>query len=261
MSTLTFTLIQTNLFWEDKKANLEMLTHKIESIKEKTQVVVLPEMFTTGFSMQPQLFAEQMEGETVNWMKTIAAKHKIILCGSIIITEDNKYYNRLIWMQPNGSFGFYNKRHCFGFAGEDKHYTAGNKKLIAQVNGFKINLQICYDLRFPVWARQEKNNLYDVLIYVANWPQKRSYAWKHLLVSRAIENQCYIIAVNRVGFDGNNIEHSGDSMIVNPLGEIVYHKAFEEDIHTLTINKEDIEKIRNQFPFLKDADNFIIQPE
>lgn len=261
MSTLTFTLIQTNLFWENKQANLEMLTNKIESIKEKTQVVILPEMFTTGFSMQPQLFAENMSRETVIWMKTIAAKHKIILCGSIIIEEDNKYYNRLIWMLPNGNYGFYNKRHCFGFAGEDKHYTAGTKKLIAQANGFKINLQICYDLRFPVWARQEKNNLYDVLIYVANWPHKRSYAWKNLLVARAIENQCYVIAVNRVGFDGNNIEHSGDSMIINPLGEILYHKAFEEDTFTFTINKHDIESVRNQFPFLKDADSFIIQPE
>lgn len=257
MSSLTFTIIQTNLFWEDKIANLKMLTQKIESITSKTNVVVLPEMFNTGFSMQPHLFAETIDGTCVKWMKEMAAKHKIIITGSVMIKEDQHFYNQLIWMQPNGSFGTYNKRHCFAFANEDQHFKAGNKKLIAQANNFKINLQICYDLRFPVWSRQnDKNNLYDVLIYVANWPQKRNNAWKSLLVARAIENQCYVIGVNRVGFDGNNIEHSGDSMVVNALGEVQYHKAFEEDIYTFTIYKKDIEDIRNQFPFWKDADEF-----
>lgn len=259
MSSLTFTLLQSNLFWEDVDANLNMFTQKIESISTKTNVVILPEMFSTGFSMQPQLLAQTIDGSCVNWMKAMAAQHKIIITGSVMIKEDDKYYNRLIWMQPNGSYGSYNKRHCFAFANEHKHYTAGNKKLIAQANGFKINLKICYDLRFPVWSRQEnKNNLYDVLIYVANWPQKRSYAWKNLLVARAIENQCYVIGVNRVGFDGNNIEHSGDSMVVNPLGEILYTKAFDEDVYTFTIQQSQIQEIRNQFPFYKDADEFEI---
>ncbi len=259
MPSLTFTLIQTNLFWENKQANLDMLTKKIESINTKTQVVVLPEMFSTGFSMQPHLFAETIDGTELQWMKHIAAKHKIILCGSVMIKEEDKYYNRLIWMLPNGEMGFYNKRHCFAYANEDKHYTAGNKKLIAQVNGFKINLQVCYDLRFPVWARQEKDNLYDVLIYVANWPQRRNHAWKSLLTARAIENQCYVIGVNRVGADGNNIEHSGDSCVISPLGETIYHKAFEEDIYTITLNKSEVEDVRNKFPFWKDADDFLVK--
>jgi omega-amidase len=258
MSSLTFTLIQTHLQWENIDANLAQLTQKINSINTPTQIIVLPEMFSTGFSMQPQVLANDMQGKEIAWMKTMAKEKKAIITGSLMIREDDKYYNRLIWMLPNQTFGVYDKRHCFGYAQEDKHYTKGNKKLIAQANGFKINTQICYDVRFPVWARQEKNNAYDVLLYVANWPAKRSYAWKSLLVARAIENQCYVIAVNRVGADGNGIEHSGDSMVINPLGEVLYTKANEEDVFTITLHKQEIKEIRNRFPFLKDADEFSI---
>lgn len=263
-NTLTCTIIQTALHWEDKAANLQMLEQKINNINHKTELVILPEMFTTGFSMQPQLFAETMDGATVSWMQQIAAAKKIILTGSIIVEENNQYYNRLIWMLPNGTFGYYNKRHCFGFAGEDKHYTAGNKRLIASVKGWKINLQICYDLRFPIWARQNQQSTdnkeaeYDLLLYVANWPERRNTAWKTLLAARAIENQAYVIGVNRVGNDGNNIYHSGDSLVVNPLGEILYHKAHDEDIFTITLQKEELLEVRNKFPFLKDADSFHI---
>ena len=176
MSSLAITTIQTNLFWEDKTANLQMLEQKILAIPDKTNIVVLPEMFSTGFSMQPKLFAETMEGTSVEWMKKISHKKNIILTGSLIIQEEEKYFNRLIWMLPNGQYGHYNKRHLFAFGKEDDHYTAGNKRLIASVNGWKINLQICYDLRFPVWARQQSDAEYDVLIYVANWPKVRSHA-------------------------------------------------------------------------------------
>src|SRR4029078_5051072 len=154
MSSLTITIIQTNLHWENKEANLQMLSQKIEDIKEKTEVIILPEMFSTGFSMKPELLSEKMGGETIQWMKKIASSKKIILTGSVIIEEEGKYFNRLIWMLPNGEYGYYNKRHLFAFAKEDEHYTAGYKKLIASVKGWKINLQICYDLRFPVWIRQ-----------------------------------------------------------------------------------------------------------
>ncbi len=261
--SLTFTLIQTKLFWENKVANLKTLEEKINSIQQKTEVVILPEMFSTGFSMRPEEFAETMDGATIAWMKKIAAQHKIILTGSLIIEEDKKYFNRLIWMLPNGTCGYYDKRHCFAFAGEHEHYSAGNKRLIAQVKGWKINLQICYDLRFPVWARQNihaenKEPEYDALLNVANWPERRNHAWKTLLTARAIENQCYVIGVNRVGNDGNEIYHSGDSMVVDPLGEILYHKQHDEDVFTITLEKEKLNDVRNKLPFLKDADEFKI---
>lgn len=270
MSTLSITTIQTNLHWEDKAANLQMLEQKINSIKQKKEIVVLPEMFSTGFSMKPELFAETMQGETMQWMKRIAAEKKIILTGSIIAEQEGNYYNRLIWMLPNGEYGVYDKRHRFGYAGEDHHYTAGNKRLIASVKGWKINLQVCYDLRFPVWARQQptpnpsqggikdSEAEYDLLIYVANWPERRSHAWKTLLQARAIENQCYVVGVNRVGNDDNAIYHSGDSMIIDPMGEVLYTKKDEEDIFTITLDKEHLQSVREKLPFLKDADEFMI---
>ena len=274
MTTLTITTIQSNLHWENKEANMQMFADKILSIKEKTEIVVLPEMFSTGFNVRPEKLAETMNGNTVNWMKEIAAKKKVILTGSLIIKEaanasapdgQEHYFNRLIWMLPNGQCGIYDKRHRFAFAGEDQHYTAGNKRLIASVNGWRINLLVCYDLRFPVWSRQSfprgksvTGSEYDVLVFVANWPEKRSNAWKTLLKARAIENQCYVVGVNRVGNDGNGNYYSGDSMIIDPLGEIMYHKNDEEDIFTTTLTKEHLDSVREKFPFWKDADNFKI---
>ena len=261
MPSLTISIIQTKLFWENKKANMEMLEQKIKSISEKTEVVILPEMFTTGFSMKPEIFAEKMDGETMQWMKKMAAEKKIILTGSIIIEENGKYFNRLVWMLPNGQFGWYDKRHLFAYADEHSHYTPGNKKLIASVKGWKINLQICYDLRFPVWTRQTpggSDSKYDLLINVANWPEKRSVAWKTLLQARAIENQCFVVGVNRVGEDGKEILYSGGSMIIDPLGEIIYEKNKEEYIFTHTLQKEKVNEVRSHFPFLNDADSFVI---
>src|SRR5580704_9236582 len=268
MSTLNITIIQANLFWEDKEANLSSLEEKINAIKSNTELVVLPEMFSTGFSMLPEKFAEKMDGPTVGWMRKMAASKKIILTGSLIIVQDGKFYNRLIWMLPNGQYGYYDKRHRFAFAGEREKYTAGSKRLIASVNGWRINLLICYDLRFPVWSRQapgpagveEGRPEYDLLIYVANWPERRSLAWKTLLQARAIENQAYVVGVNRVGNDGNLIYHSGDSMIIDPIGEIIYQKANEEDVFTYGLQKEKIEETRNRFPFWRDADCFLIEP-
>lgn len=263
MPTLSFTLLQSQLHWEDKTANLAMFEKKIMGIEERTEIVVLPEMFSTGFSMRPKALAEDMDGETVNWMKRVAATKKIILTGSVIITEGGHFYNRLLWVLPDGTLGYYDKRHRFAFAGEDKEYTAGHKRLIAQVKGWKINLQVCYDLRFPVWARQESKDApeYDVLLYVANWPERRSHAWKSLLTARAIENQSYVIGVNRVGDDGNSIYHSGDSMVIDALGNTIYHKKDEEDVHTIVLEKESLQEIRERFPFWKDADNFKIVPK
>ncbi|MBA2248777.1 MAG: amidohydrolase [Chitinophagaceae bacterium] len=268
MLSLTITLIQPDLRWEDKKSNFELLSKKIEGIREKTEVVILPEMFSTGFSMQPEKFAEKMDGDSIEWMKKMAASKKIILTGSLIIEENGKYFNRLIWMLPDGNYGYYNKRHLFAFGKEDQYYSAGKKRLIASAKGWKINLQVCYDLRFPLWARQSQDISktdetatqleYDLLIYVANWPAKRNTAWKSLLQARAIENQCYVVGVNRVGEDGNKIYHSGDSMIIDPLGEILYHKENAEDVFTYTLQKQLLDDVREKFPFWKDADPFQI---
>lgn len=264
MSSLTVSLIQTVLHWENKAANLGMLEEKIMSIKEKTELVILPEMFSTGFSMRPESMAETMDGETVQWMKKVSALKKVILTGSVIIVEDGQYYNRLVWMLPNGQYGVYDKRHLFAYAGEDQHYTAGAKRLIASVKGWKVNLLVCYDLRFPVWARQQPAAgapEYDLLVYVANWPERRNHAWKTLLQARAIENQSYVIGVNRVGDDGNGIYHSGDSMVIDAMGEVLYRKTSAEDIYTITLQKESLESVRQKLPFLEDADGFMITNE
>ncbi len=270
MSSLTITIIQTDITWENKESNLALLSEKIERIKQKTEVIILPEMFNTGFSMNTKLLAEKMDGATMQWMKNICLRKKAIVTGSMIIEEDGEYFNRLVWMLPDGNYGYYDKRHLFAFAKEDQHFTGGNKRLIASVKGWKINLQICYDLRFPVWTRQspslnsspeqkEQKLEYDALIFVANWPQKRNTAWKTLLQARAIENQCYVIGVNRVGKDGNEIYYSGDSLIIDPLGEIIYHKEKEEDVFTYTLQKQKLLEARERFPFWKDADDFKLQ--
>ncbi len=262
MSDLTVSLIQANLHWEDIAANLAMFDQKIDSIKERTEVILLPEMFSTGFSMQPEKLAEKMDGLAVQWMKQKAKQKNAIIGGSLIIEEEGEYYNRFIWMLPNGQYGIYNKRHRFGFAGEDDHYAAGEKRIIAQVKGWKICLTICYDLRFPVWSRntikEDGQPEYDVLVNVANWPERRNVPWKALLQARAIENQCYMIGVNRVGNDGNDIYHSGDSSIIDPIGEIVYHKAHDEDVFTYTLSRQHLSELRGKFPFMKDADKFMI---
>jgi omega-amidase len=260
MHPLSVTLIQSNLAWENKAANLAQFAQKIQAQTAPGQLVILPEMFSTGFSMNPAQLAETMEGATVQWMKTMAAQQKIILTGSVIIDEEGQFYNRLLWVLPNGTIAHYNKRHLFAFAGENQFYASGNKRLIASVNGWKINLQICYDLRFPVWARQQIKEApeYDLLVYVANWPERRNHAWKTLLTARAIENQCYVIGVNRVGEDANGINHSGDTMLIDPLGQVVYHCAHEEAISTHILDPQHLLDIRQRFPFWKDADQFNI---
>ncbi len=251
--------IQTSLYWEDKPANLLMLADKISQCPP-SDIIILPEMFSTGFSMQPELFAETISDHTIQWLQTQAKQKNCVITGSIIITENGHYYNRMIWMKPDGQFSYYNKRHLFAYAGEDEHYTKGTERRIVHYAGWNINLQVCYDLRFPVWARQsaiqEENPEYDVIIYVANWPERRSNAWKILLQARAIENQAYVIGVNRTGTDGNNIYHSGNSMCIDPTGAILEHHTDEEIIFTTTLNKQLLSDTRSKFPFYKDADRF-----
>jgi omega-amidase len=255
---INVSLVQSNLFWEDKESNLEHLEQKIAKLPSEAHIVVLPEMFSTGFSMRTKDLAEPMDGATIDWMRRMAMNHRKIITGSLIIHEADQYFNRLVWMMPNGQYYHYDKRHLFGYAGESQHYTAGSKRLIVQVNGWKICLQICYDLRFPVWARNTADTRYDMLIYVANWPERRNLAWKTLLQARAIENQCYVVAVNRIGNDGNDIYHSGDSSVIDPLGNVLWQQAHEEVEYTHTFHKENLMHVRNQFPFLEDADRFVI---
>ena len=267
MSTLTISGIQCDLIWEDKAANLRKFGDRIASLKDKSELIILPEMFSTGFIVEPAGLAEKMDGPTLDWMRKLSNENRVILTGSLIIEEAGKYYNRLIWMMPNGQYGIYDKRHLFAFAGEDEKYSAGNKRLIASVKGWKINLLVCYDLRFPVWARQgtsySENGSgleYDLLIYVANWPNKRIHAWKTLLMGRAIENQCYVVGVNRVGYDGYKNYHTGDSMVVDPFGQAIYHAPEKEDVFTCTLDKTQLEESRTKFPFWKDKDHFLIEP-
>ena len=238
-----------------------MFEEKIFALKEISHIIVLPEMFSTGFSMQPEKLAEKSDGETVRWMQRVSSKRKSIITGSVIIEEGGNYYNRLIWVLPNGTVGHYNKRHLFGYAGEADHYTRGEKRFITSVNGWKILMIVCYDLRFPVWSRQQivdGNPEYDLLICVANWPDRRIEAWKTLLQARAIENQCFTIGVNRVGMDGNKNYYSGDSMIVDPAGKVLYSKSDKEDICTMTLDKTVVDELRKKLPFLYDADSFHI---
>jgi len=268
MSKLHITAIQSSLHWQDKAANLQMFEQKIRAIDGYTEVVILPEMFSTGFSLNPAELAETMDGETVSWMKRLSTEKRIIIAGSVIIREGDNFYNRLIWMLPNGQHGQYDKRHLFAYPGEDVQYSAGDKRLSASVKGWRVNLQVCYDLRFPVWARQSNSFFqgnhgtgpeYDLLIYVANWPERRVHAWKTLLQARAIENQCYVVGVNRVGADGNDLQYSGDSMIIDPMGEVIKTSTNTEENLSAILDKDHLQRVRYRLPFLKDADKFIIE--
>ncbi len=252
---LNIALVQSHLVWESPKENRKRFTKKIEDISAPVDVVVLPEMFATGFTMNAEQVAETMPGETVNWMKQMAKKRNVALVGSLVITEYGKFYNRFLFVEPSGKISIYNKRHTFTLAGEHKIYTAGSEKVIVDYKGWKICLQVCYDLRFPVWARNVEG--YDVLIYVANWPEPRITAWDALLKARAIENMSYCIGVNRVGVDGLNIEYVGHSGAYDVLGNsIADFQSGREQTEIVTLEKRHIEAYRNKFKFLNDRDAF-----
>jgi predicted amidohydrolase len=266
MEEIRITLVQQNLVWEDIEANLARFTSHLKMIKPgDSDLVILPEMFTTGFSMNAGLLAEPMEGKTMNWMAKLAAEKNCAITGSLIIKEKNLYFNRLIWMKPNGLFECYDKRHLFKLGDEQITYTKGNKKLITSIKGWKIMPLICYDLRFPAWCRNSSPPgdsgafHYDLLLFVANWPDTRIHHWKQLLVARAIENQCYVAGVNWVGTDGEGAKHSGYSMLINYQGEIVSNiKPFEEFVQTYALSHDNLKEYRKNFPFLSDRDDFSI---
>lgn len=257
---LTISVVQFDIEWENIYANLNTLDNLLQEVPDTSHIILLPETFATGFTMQPQKHAQSMDGIIVSWMTGKAKTLKKIIIGSVAIHEDGKFYNRLICVFPNGIIYHYDKKHLFTLAGEHEYYQAGDKKLIIQVNGWKLALHICYDLRFPVWLRQSPNKeeQYDALLLVANWPERRIKAWSTLLNARAIENQAYVIAANRVGYDGNNIYHNGHSMIVDPLGEIIWISEQTTQVYTYTLDMHYLKDIRSKFGFLNDIDQYFI---
>lgn len=254
---LKITIFQAYIFWENIPKNLDNLSLKISSLREKTDLIVLPEMFNTGFTTNVEKCAEAMGGATMMWMYATAQQYNCVVCGSLIIKEEEKYYNRFIWMNPDGTYVQYDKRHLFGMSNEDQFFTRGNKRVIVQLKGWKICPMICYDLRFPVWSKNQ-NAAYDLLLYVANWPDKRSAHWRSLIPARAIENQAFVVGVNRVGHDGNEQYYPGGSMCISPSGSVVYYKPEYEDLYTFTIYPKDLDEDRANLPFLKDSDEFTL---
>lgn len=247
-------LIQSPLVWENPSANRNYFEEKINSITENIDLMVLPEMFTTGFTMNPSTVAEKMNGDVVAWMQSIAKSKNCAITGSLVIEENSKFYNRLVFVFPSGEMKTYDKRHLFSLAGEDKIYTAGKDKLIVEYNGFKICPLICYDLRFPVFSRNVEN--YDLLLYVANWPKPRMNAWDALLKARAVENMSYVVGVNRIGLDANNHEYIGHSQAIDFLGNYIVEPFENETIQIITLNKNEMLETRQKLNFLNDQDRF-----
>jgi len=251
-------LIQIALVWEDPMQNRDALTKKIHGIHEAVDLIILPEMFNTGFTMNAQAVAETMQGDTVRWMKYIAANKGTVIVGSIVIAENDNFYNRLLFVRPTGALEYYDKRHTFTLAGEHKVFASGTEKLIVNYKGWKLCPMVCYDLRFPVWARNTED--YDVLIYVANWPKPRINAWDALLKARAIENMSYCIGVNRVGLDHNGHAYPGHSAVYDGLGnEISNFEEGREQVETVTLSKTHLTGIREKLRFLDDKDQFIVK--
>lgn len=255
---LNTALIQADLKWEDAQANRSYFTKEIEALSEEVELIILPEMFTTGFSMNAENLAEENDGLSFKWMREMAKLKDAAVTGSLIISEGGNYYNRLFFVFPNGEYKTYDKRHTFTLAKEDKTYTAGKKRLIVEFRGWRICPLVCYDLRFPVWARNTEN--YDLLIYVANWPSKRVAAWDALLKARAIENMSYCIGVNRTGIDGGGYEYTGHSAVYDCLGENLTGENRELPfVLQVNLDKQHLEETRDQLKFLQDRDDFILR--
>ena len=261
MQNLNVTLVQSTLYWEDPARNREMFRHKIAGLEGDTDLIVLPEMFTTGFTMNPKAAAEPATGPTLEWMRRMAASRQCVICGSVAVEDGGRYYNRFFWVRPEGSYETYDKRHLFTYAGENKDYEPGSRKLILELKGWKIMPLICYDIRFPVWSRnrhQEGQGFdYDLLLYIASWPASRSHTWRVLLMARAIENQSYVIGLNRLGVDENEIQYTGDSAVINPLGENLSNLLpNQEGIETVTIPCCQLNSLRDSFRVWADWDDF-----
>lgn len=256
MQDLTITIVQTALHWEDKEANMASLEKHFDTIGQ-TDLIIIPETFNAGFTMNAANVAETMDGNTVAWLRDQAAKRDAVITGSMVIEEHGNYYNRMIWMRPDGTHAHYDKRHLFSMADEDQHFTGGNDRVFVELNGWRVFLQVCYDLRFPVWSRVLGEC--DLMIYVANWPEPRKNAWSTLLQARAIENQCYVAGVNRIGEDGNGFKYAGDSVVIEPKGTVISNtEPYVECVETVTLNWNDLAEYREKFPLADDADSFTV---
>jgi predicted amidohydrolase len=247
---LRVSLIQHDTVWEDPVANRHALTAVTAGLAGATDVVVLPEMFSTGFSMEPERLAEEANGDTAHWM--------LQLSRTVITREGGRFYNRLYWATPDGLLAHYDKRHLFRMGAEDRHYAAGTQPVVVTWRGFRIAPLVCYDLRFPVWSRRRSGYDYDVLLYVASWPAARRHAWRSLLVARAIENQCYVVGVNRVGRDGHGTGHAGDSVVQNFLGEPLLELGAEAAVASVALDRPTLDAFRDRFPAQLDADRFTL---
>ena len=257
LEKLSIHLIQVDLVWENREENIKTIQSEIEKLPEAANLVILPEMFSTGFTMKPELISESMTGATVEWMKEMAAKYNIALVGSIVIEEEKQYYNRLLFVTKDGILETYDKRHLFSYAGEEKVYTAGIERKILNYKGWNICLQICYDLRFPVFCRNRGE--YDLLVFVANWPESRIIAWNALLKARAIENICFVAGVNRIGNDKHNYYHNGHSQLLNYLGDYLIEPQEEAGSFQFEIQKQPLLDMRKKLGFLNDADHFTLE--
>ncbi|MBL6691322.1 MAG: amidohydrolase [Pseudomonadales bacterium] len=250
-------LVQTELHWEDPAANTAHMEQCLTGIEDG--VVVLPEMFSTGFSMASEALAEAMSGPTVAWMKSTARQRQLTLCGSVIIGDAGSYFNRFIWVTPEGNLATYDKRHLFRMAGEHDYYSPGDNNITVKDGATRIRPQVCYDLRFPVWSRNTLENGYDLLLFVANWPAARRTHWLALLRARAIENLCYVVGVNRIGVDGNQVAYSGDSVVFGPEGETLLNLGSEDTVASFEPDLDRLASYREQFPAHLDADNYEIR--
>lgn len=258
MDTLRITLVQSHLDWHEPTSNLARFTDLVAPLGGKTDVIILPEMFTTGFTMLPNEVAEPMQGPTVSWMQSSAEQLNAVITGSIVVEENGQYYNRLLWVEPGGRILHYDKRHLFAMAGEADHYEAGSERLIIDYAGWRICPLICYDLRFPVWSRNTQE--IDLLIYVANWPSTRAGDWTTLTQARAIENQCYVAAVNRIGEDANGYPYRGDSTLIDPgPRRVLCQLEGVEAVTTLSLAKSELVAFREGLPFLRDQDGFRLE--
>ncbi len=251
-------MIQSHITWEDRDENLGYYGELLRRVSGRTDIAVLPETFTTGFSMDVERLADTMDGPTVGAVKGWASKYRMAVAGSFIVKDGGKYFNRALFITPEGEEHYYDKRHLFRMAGEDSRFAAGDKRTVVSYKGWNICLQVCYDLRFPVWSRN-RGNEYDLLIYVANWPETRKRAWKTLLSARAIENMAYVCGVNRVGIDGKGFVYRGDSMVFSPKGKKLADAGKREEItRTCTLSRADLDELRAKFPAWKDADAFAL---